>query len=422
MKIAVIGSGISGLAAAWYLKDEHEIHLFESDSRLGGHANTTFVKEAGADIPIDTGFLVYNELNYPLLTQFFKELGVETAESDMSLSIKVDEKKLEWNGTSLNTIFGQRRNLLKPGFLRMLLEILRFNREAKVNLELARANGWTLGDLIRERRYSHSLCQDYLMPCGAAIWSTPELEMLEFPAETFITFFINHKLLQVEGRPKWRTVRNGSIQYVQKVAAKLSHIYLNTPVRRVEKRGDKVIVVTDGHETEFDRVIMATHAPITAKIIKTDFQQVHQVLNAFRFESNRAVLHNDDSQMPKRKICWASWNVVGTLDSLQKRKVSLSYFINRLQPIKTMKNYFVTLNPIRSVSDPIRSFDYSHPQLNHSAIQAQRLLPNIQGHDGIYYAGAWTRYGFHEDGILSAVEIVKLIKSEGTWQSTSQAI
>ena len=238
MNIAVVGSGISGLSAAWLLNPHHEVHLFEADTRLGGHANTVRIPESGGGhVAMDTGFLVYNELTYPNLIGFFKALGVETAASDMSLSVQVPERNFEWGGTNLNTVFGQRRNFLKPRFYAMLLEILRFGREAEENLRVARAEGLTLGDLLQRRNFSERFCADYLLPIGAAIWSTPEVAMLEFPAETFIGFFINHRLLQVSQRPVWRTVCGGSIRYVEKVQAALTHVHLGTPIERVTRVG-----------------------------------------------------------------------------------------------------------------------------------------------------------------------------------------
>ncbi len=424
MKIAVVGSGISGLGAAWLLSKQHDVHLFEADNRLGGHANTVSVAEPdmavalGSAIPMDTGFLVYNELTYPHLTAFFKTLQVETVDSNMSLSVQVRNKNLEWNGTNLNGVFGQRLNLLKPSFHRMLLEILRFGKEAEQNLLAARKNSWSLNDLLSFGRYSDNFKMDYLLPIGAAIWSTPESRMLEFPAETFLRFFINHKLLQVNDRPVWRTVKNGSINYVEKIASSLGHVHLNTAVVAVERvsGSGKVIVRTQNESTEFDKVVLATHAPITNTILmnKSDLEQ--KVLSAVKFEPNRTVLHTDASVMPKNARCWASWNVNGTLTHDQKRKVSLSYYLNLLQPLETKKKYFVTLNADTNLDNTIQEFNYSHPQFDRLAIQAQAELPTIQGQGGVYYAGAWSRYGFHEDGLLSAVNVAKLIGTQTPWK------
>lgn len=372
MKIAVVGSGISGLGSAWLLSREHDVHLFEADSRLGGHANTAIVAENEKKVPMDTGFLVYNEATYPHLCAFFKALQVETVDSNMSLSVQVPEKNLEWSGTSLNTIFAQRRNLINVNFYTLLAEIIRFGREAPENRQLAARHGWSLAELLREKRYSNNFRSDYLLPIGAAIWSTPEARMMDFPAETFITFFINHKLLQVQNRPVWRTVKNGSVQYVNKVAAMLPNIHLNSAVKEVERVNGKVIVRTETDSGTFDKVILATHAPVTKKILKNQSDSEARVLSSILYEPNRTVLH-------------------------------------------TEKKYFVTLNSPREVAGLISEYHYEHPQFDQIAIRAQRELPSIQGSGGVYFAGAWSRYGFHEDGLLSAVNVAGLLGVTPPW-------
>lgn len=416
MKIAVLGAGISGIGAAWLLAQKFEVHLFESESRLGGHAHTVRVQESDRSIPVDTGFLVYNEGTYPNLIGFFETLGVETAESDMSLSIQVKNKNLEWSGTNLNTVFGQRLNLLRPRFYKMLLEILRFSKEASTNLVLSRRHAWSLGDLLRERKYSREFSTDYLLPIGAAIWSTPEGRMLEFPAATFLTFFINHKLLEVNNRYQWRTVKNGSINYVERAAKQIPHIHLSTPVTAVERSGDKVFVKTVNGSQEFDKVVMATHAPITAKILKFESEREESILKSFQYEENQTILHTQSDFMPKRKLCWSSWNVLGTQSNDRDHKVSLTYFLNKLQPLQAKQDYFVTLNPNQPISSQLREFQYSHPQFDQKAIRAQRDLPSIQGNGGVYFAGAWSRYGFHEDGLLSAVNVADLLGVPIPWR------
>lgn len=415
MKIAVVGAGISGIGSAWLLSQKHEVHLFESENRLGGHAHTVEVDEEGRAVPIDTGFLVYNELTYPHLKAFFKTLDVETYGSDMSLSVQAEKSGIEWAGENLNTVFGQRSNLLRPRFHRMLLDILRFAKEAEENLQLSRRHAWTLGELLAHRKYSKEFICDYLLPIGAAIWSTPEGRMNEFPAATLLLFFINHHLLQVNGRPQWRTVKNGSIQYVKKAAARIARIHTGAPVLEVERRNGKVILRTGTDTAEFDQVVMATHAPITAKILKAQSQREQEVLAAFKYEPNRTLLHTDQRVMPRTKRCWSSWNVLGAGHETFASKVSLSYYLNRLQPLQAKQNYFVTLNPGKDVSGLLREFEYHHPQFNQEAIRAQRELPSIQGQGGVYFAGAWSRYGFHEDGILSAVNAAALMGVNTPW-------
>lgn len=410
-----MGAGISGLSAAWLLAKTHEVHLFESAPRLGGHAHTVDIAENGSKIPIDTGFLVYNELTYPNLCGFFDALNVETCDSDMSLSIRLPQKNLEWSGTNLNSVFGQRQNLVRPGFYKMLNEIMRFAREAEMNLKSSRENKWSLGQLLTARAYSKSFWHDYLIPAGAAIWSTPETEMLDFPGETFLTFFMNHRLLEVSGRPTWRTVKNGSRNYVEKAARTITHVHTSAPVVRIERRDGKIALTTPQEQMTFDRVVMATHAPVTNRILSNQSEIERRVLSAFSTEPNQAVLHRDNLQMPIRKVCWASWNVRGTHGLESEEKAQLTYYINRLQPLPTSTDYFVSLNPTGKISNVLDSFDYDHPKFNRSAIDAQGELPSIQGAGGVYYAGAWSRYGFHEDGILSAVRVAKLFGIEPPW-------
>lgn len=430
MKIAVIGSGISGLSSAYLLSQANEVHLFEADSRLGGHANTVDVHEGNKAIPIDTGFLVYNKLTYPHLCGLFDHLGVDTVDSDMTLSVQVKEKNLEWSGTNINSVFGQRRNLLKPSFYRMILGILKFHRQANENLELSQRHQWSLGELLKEKKYSHEFIQDYILPIGAAIWSTPEKMMLSYPAETFLQFFINHKLLQVNERPIWRTVKNGSREYVQKIAKKLENIHLNTQVIRVEPKNGQVEIetrvldhsksLTPAHAKDerkiqiFDRVVLACHAPQAREMLKNADSEMHHILGNLQTQANLAVLHSDDEVMPKRKICWSAWNVLGARDYEKRNQVSLSYYMNLLQPLDTKKNYFVTLNSSRPLLG-IKEISYSHPVFDRNAIEMQKRISSVQGKSGIYLAGAWTRYGFHEDGILSAVRVGEAMGLSPQW-------
>lgn len=415
MRVAVIGAGISGLGAAWILSQKYEVHLFEAAPKLGGHAHTAFVDEGENTVPVDTGFLVYNELTYPHLIAFFKALDVETAQSDMSLAIRAGHKNLEWAGTSLDSVFAQRKNLFKPSFIKMLLDIKRFHLESEENLILSRKFKWTLGELIQRGRYSQGFRRDYLLPIGAAIWSTPELNMEDFPAETFLTFFINHKLLQINERPVWRTVKNGSIQYVNKVAEKIPFVHLGTPVHRVERLNGKISVQVPGEQLWFDRVVFATHAPITLKILKTESDKEREILSAVQTRGNRTLLHQDESLMPALRKCWSSWNVFSSADQNRPTDISLTYYINKLQPLATRKDYFVTLNPRTAVGKIIKEYNYHHPQFDRRAIDAQAELPSIQGQGGVYYAGAWTRYGFHEDGLLSAVKVAELMGVKPQW-------
>jgi predicted NAD/FAD-binding protein len=432
LKIAVVGSGISGLSCAWILNREHDVHLFEADSRLGGHAHTVRVDDSSAgaaSIPIDTGFLVYNVPTYPNLCAFFEALGVDTAESDMSLSVRLQDRNLEWAGQTMNAVFGQRRNLFRPSFYRMLFEIIRFGKESEANRDEAKKQDWTLRELLKERGYSAEFCRDYMVPMGAAIWSTPESRILDFPAAAFLTFFINHQLLQVNGRPVWRTVRNGSIEYVARVAKVLKTIHLSTPVLRVERlaSGKVLLQVKDlatgaTRDEEFDRVVLATHAPVTHSILQGKSALEEQILSSIRTEENRAVLHQDAKLMPKTRRCWSSWNVVANSNYDSAPKVSLTYYLNLLQPLKTKLLYFVTLNPKENLAHPLREFKYHHPVFDKKAARAQEQLPQIQGNGGVYFAGAWSRYGFHEDGIMSGVNAARMIGVDAPWVKAQHAL
>ncbi len=415
MKIAIVGAGISGLAAALILKDKFEVHLFESDSRLGGHANTVNVQDSeSGNVAVDTGFLVYNTLTYPHFTKFIDYLGVESIESDMTLSIQTKDG-IEWGGENLETIFAQKRNLLRPSFLRMLLDIIRFNRNAEENLRLSTKNNWTLGELVDFLKCNDSFKNHYLLPMTGAIWSMSYENALKFPAETFLTFCINHRLLQINDRPIWRTIKGGSINYVNRVFDKLEHVHLGNIVTAIRKKENSIGVVTPNSEIDFDKVLLATHAPTSKKIIQDDFPDLAKKIADFNVTTNQVVLHRDRSVMPKNKLCWSAWNVLAQGETNFNEEISLTYYINKLQPLNTKQDYFVTLNGKNDFANTHLNLQYDHPQFNFQAIEAQKRLPDIQGRDGIFFAGAWTRYGFHEDGILSAVNVAKLMGVEPPW-------
>jgi len=416
MKIAVVGSGISGLGAALLLQQEHEVHLFESDSRLGGHAHTTQITQSGQTFGVDTGFLVYNDLTYPHLKGLFKYLNVETVDSDMSLSLQIPDRNLEWAGDNLNTVFAQRRNLMSLRFYKFIFQILKFHKNAEKNRDLSAKNKWTIGELLKNEKYTEDLLEWYILPMVAAIWSTPEQGMLDFPAETFLTFFINHKLLQVNNRPVWKTVKNGSVQYVDKIAKQLKHIHLSEPVLQVESVSQGIYLKSSVTDYHFDKVVFATHAPITSKIFKFKNEYQKSLIDSFSDIPNKAVLHEDSSLMPQNKKCWSSWNVKAQLKTKASDKVSLTYFLNRLQPLPTKNKLLLTLNPELDVKNKILSYDYAHPKFDQKAIDAQKKIESIQGVDHAYFAGAWTRYGFHEDGLLSAVEVAKCFNIKPLWK------
>lgn len=418
MKIAVIGSGISGLSSAWLLNrtEGHEVTIFESMDYLGGHSNTVDVTLNGITHPVDTGFLVHNPNTYPNLIAFLKLLNVEVIESDMTFSVKLGERKIEWAGTNLKTVFSQKKNLVSPSFWKMILDIMHFNKNVHAYLEYSRHKKLSLGDLLTEKKYSREFCDWYLIPMGAAIWSTSTEDMRKFPAENFIQFGINHSLFQVEGRPVWRTIKNGSREYVKKIAQDLPRIHLNEPVISV-KRGTQIEVTTSKRVETFDKIIFATHTDITAKILQDQSAQEKQILENVEYSENIAYLHYDESHLPDSKNVWSAWNYFSETDAQSKQAVAVSYLISKLQPLPFQEPIVVTLNPMRT-PDPaktIKKIIYHHPLFDQKAIDAQRMLLDIQGKNNTYFAGAWCGYGFHEDGLKSGIAVAKMLGASVPW-------
>jgi predicted NAD/FAD-binding protein len=414
-RVAVIGSGISGLSAAYGLRQHAQVTVFEAEGRPGGHANTVDLKLDGISHGVDTGFLVYNERTYPQLIALFAELGVDTAASDMSFSVQVPDQDLEWNGSDLNTVFAQRRNLLRPAFLRMLREILRFN---KLATGIARRNAEAeldepIGDFLRRERFSLEFRDWYFLPMIGCIWSCPTDQMLRFPVATMIRFCHNHGLIQVNDRPQWRTVRGGSRQYVQKLLAALgpqATVRLGTPVRAIGRTGDGVQLSVDSGTEHFDEVVMAAHSNQSLALLQDPSDDERAVLGAIRYHDNRAVLHTDASVLPKRHLAWAAWNYERAAgDARDQAQVCLHYLINKLQPLPWNSPVIVSLNPVRPI-DPARvsqEIAYAHPVFDRAAVAAQQHLLSLQGQRHTWYCGAWTRYGFHEDGMMSGSAVAQ---------------
>lgn len=419
-KIAVIGSGITGLASAYFLQRRHQVTLFEANSYFGGHSNTVDIQVGGIKQAVDTGFLVFNHKTYPNLIAFFDELGVESYDTDMSFGVSINKGQLEWAGTNLDTVFAQRANLFKPGFLMMLRDILRFNREAESNLASALETKISLGELLKHGGYHERFQNHYLVPMAAAIWSSSPSDILDFPASTFLRFCLNHALLQVNDRPKWKTVKNGSRSYVQKVVSGLSDKRLNTPVLEIRRVGEKVEIHTSAGVELFDQVVLATHAPTSLKMIADATAQERSVLSQFRYQANRAVLHTDVSLLPKSKKVWSAWNYIGEASSeSQDHAVCVSYLLNQLQRLDTEQAVIVTLNPSHEPRPEtvLQSFDYEHPIFDQAAIDGQATLTQIQGKNRLWFAGAWSGYGFHEDGLKSALRVVKEFGLQPRWTS-----
>jgi len=410
MKIAVIGGGISGNVSAYHLAKEHEVTLFEAGDHLGGHTHTHELDWQGRQYNVDTGFIVFNDRTYPNFMAMLDDMGVAYQPTEMSFSVRSDARSLEYNGHSLNTLFAQRRNLVRPRFLRMIQEILRFNREAPTDYHEGRADV-SLGEYLSIKGYSADFSNLYIIPMGAAIWSTDPQMMQQFPAAFFIRFFINHGLLEITNRPQWYVIKGGSKQYLEPMKqAYMERIRINTPVESISRKANGVHITTKAHGKEiFDAVIIATHSDQALKMLGDPTIQEQQVLGAIPYQGNQALLHTDKSVMPKRTLAWASWNYhLGDRDD----KVTLSYDMNRLQGIQAPVNFLVTLNNNEAV-DPksvIKELYYEHPLFTEQTVMAQSRLEDISGHNRTFYCGAYWGNGFHEDGVVSALKAVEAFK------------
>lgn len=404
LNIAVIGAGISGLGSAYLLSKKHNVDLFEKENRLGGHARTTMVEENGSKFGVDTGFLVFNHETYPLLTKLFAELNVKIENSDMSFGFWDQKSNIAYNGQSLRGMFVQKKNLFNYSHYKMISDILKFNKKANNDLE---TNSKDLDVTLEEylKNYSSYFIDRYIVPMGAAIWSTPTTKMNDFPARTFLTFFKNHGLLGVDTHHQWLTVSGGSINYVNKIKEKISgQIYLESNISSVHRKSDKIIIENNGEKMIYDKVIFATHAPDTLKLLSDASELEKEVLSAFEYKDNKAVLHNDTNLLYPNKKAYCAWNYKSNGD---EQTVTLSYWINILQNLSSEKEYFVSLNETQSIKDPIESIEYSHPQFTTHAIKSQEKRALINGKNNTYFAGAYWRYGFHEDGLYSANTIAK---------------
>lgn len=423
MKIAIIGTGISGNTAAWLLHKQHDITVYEKNDYIGGHSRTLRIDHTGKTLDVDTGFIVFNHRCYPHLTALFNHLGIATAKSDMSFGVSIHAPRrkgwLEYGTHSLNSVFGQRRNLLRPAFWRMLRDILRFFKIAPAFIAQGDATV-TLGEFIRLHGLGEWFRDHYLLPMGGAIWSCPTEQMLDFPALTFLRFFDNHCLLSPDGQLQWYTVEGGSKRYVEKLTEGFrDRIHLNRGVTRVERQNGKVAVtdVTGATET-YDQVIFASHADETLAMLAPPTSEEKRILSCFTYQPNTAYLHRDASFMPRRRACWSSWVYLRESTLGGRQDLSLTYWMNNLQPIDPSRPTFVTLNPDRIPAAEL-TFDshvFSHPVFTLDAIRAQSELRDIQGHENIWFCGAYTRYGFHEDGMMSGIEVAKGLGAELPWE------
>jgi predicted NAD/FAD-binding protein len=416
-RVAVIGSGISGLSAAYTLAPHAQVTLFEAGDYFGGHTHTVDITLGGITHGVDTGFLVFNERTYPNLIRLFGELGVETTASDMSFSVKVPDIGLEWSGSDLNTVFAQRRNLVRPGFLRMLADILRFNKLTTTLAERGEDASLQqpIGDFLAEQRFSSEFRDWYFLPMIGCIWSCPTDQMLRFPIATMIRFCHNHGLLQVANRPRWFTVTGGARNYVHKMLPRINDARLNTPVRSVRRTPAGIFITTDQTTEQFDDVVMACHSDQSLAMLADPTPAEREVLGAIRYHRNRAVLHTDTSVLPERPLAWAAWNYERATDGPREQAaVCLHYLINRLQPLPFDQPVIVSLNPVREPKpDSVHGeFDYAHPVFDSSAIAAQQRVPSLQGQANTWFCGAWTRYGFHEDGLMSGLAVAEGLRRQ----------
>ena len=424
-RIAVVGSGIAGLSAAWLLSRRHDVTLFEGDRRLGGHTHTVDVQVDGKTFPVDTGFLVFNDRTYPNLIALFDHLGVESVASDMSFAVSLEKPAMEWAGSTLSTLFGQPRNLLRPDFWRMVSDIMRFNQASVAWLaEHPDVGGPSLGDYLVRHRYSNAFRDWYLLPMAAAIWSCPTGQMLDYPFATFVRFCRNHGLLQINDRPQWRTVKGGGREYIQKLIAGIGEIRLNSPVTALHRQNLGVMVATPNAVESFDEVVLAGHSNQQLTLLGADASAAErEILSAVRYQDNRAILHTDARLLPRDRSLWSAWNYVSGEGSVDERPVSVGYLINKLQPLPVETPVVVSLNPFRA-PDPdkvIAEFDYAHPVFDRAAIDAQRRLGEIQGRDRVWFCGAWTGYGFHEDGLKSALAVTRQLGCPAPWEKTDNA-
>ena len=423
-KIAIVGSGISGLAVAHSLQGLADITLYEAGDYFGGHTHTVDVTLPTAQGPVthgvDTGFLVFNERTYPNLISLFAQLGVHTVASDMSFSVKVpgalNGQTLEWSGSNLDTVFAQRSNLLRPRFLKMLSEVLRFNalcnRMAQANVDAQLHQ--PLSEFLLENRFSPEFRDWYFLPMLGCIWSCPTDQMLQFPVATMIRFCHNHGLIQVTNRPRWFTVQGGARHYVDKIIAKIADKRLNTPVRLIERDEQGVRIVTDGQVERFDEVVICSHSDQALAMLRDASASEREVLGAIRYQANVAVLHTDASVLPARPKAWAAWNYERSASAAQEStRVCLHYLLNRLQPLPFQQPVVVSLNPVSTIAPEriVGQYDYAHPVFDLAAIEAQKRVPQLQGQQHTWFAGAWMGYGFHEDGLKAGLGVARQLLS-----------
>ena len=407
MKLAVIGSGISGLSAAYHFSKHHKVDLFEQDDHFGGHSLTYDIKEEDKVVPVDLGFIVFNEQTYPNLISFFRELDVPFEKSNMSFSVSVKDSNVEYGGSGLNAIFANKKNLLNLKFLKMINEIISFYKKAPSLLNHNLSED-TLGNYLEKSKLSKYFIEYHIIPMVAAIWSMPFEKAKDMPLKLFLNFFINHGLFKLKNRPQWYTVTNRSRAYVNKVLEKISgEVFKNYKVSKILRSENNVRISIGNEYLDYDHVILASHADQSLKILEEPTSEEDKILKRFSYVSNKAYLHIDENLMPLRKSAWSSWNSI-TKDN----RTCITYWLNKLQNLKTSKNYFLTLNPVEQINNNkiLKKIDFTHPYFNKENVKLQKDLHKLQGKKRTWFCGSYFGYGFHEDGLKSSIELFKKFK------------
>ena len=407
MKIAVVGSGISGLSAAFYLSKKYKVDLFEQDDHFGGHSYTYDIKKNNKTIPVDLGFIVFNELTYPNLIKFFNELSVPYEKSDMSFSVSIQDSNIEYGGRGLKAIFANKLNIFNLNFLRMIKEIMSFYQTAPTLIKKD-LNNETLGSYLDRSNLSKYFIEYHIIPMVAAIWSMPLKKARDMPLKLFLNFFINHGLFKLKNRPQWYTVTNRSRTYVKKVLSTISgEVFKNYKVTEINRNEDNVRINIGNEHMNYDQVVLASHADQSLEILKDSSEEEKRILSKFKYVSNVAILHTDERLMPKRKLAWSSWNSIS-----KGNQTCVTYWLNKLQNLKCDNNFFLTLNPIYKISnsDIIQKVDFTHPYFNLETLKYQKDLNLLQGKKRTWYCGSYFGYGFHEDGLKSTINLIKNFK------------
>ncbi len=414
-KIAIIGSGISGLTAAYILSNKYEVHLFEKNKRLGGHTRTVLINELSKKIPIDTGFIVFNENNYPDLTNFFKLLNVEYSDSNMSFAVSNQVSNVEYSGKNLMTLFSNFKNLFSLNFLKMIFEIKRFYKICE-NLETSNIdNQKTLEEFLHSNKFSNYLINYHIMPMISSIWSSDIKDVKKFPLITFIEFFKNHSLFKIKKRPKWKFVKGGSNEYIKKIISKKLFYYnTNFSISKIIRDKDSIKILSNNKNIlRFDKIVLAVHANQVLSLLDNPTEKETKIFSKFKYSMNSAYLHCDSSLMPRSRYAWSSWNF---LNSSSSKKFTLTYWMNLLQKLPTSKNYFVTINPYKIPKDVIDKKNFAHPIYSSETLSAQKEVMQVQGLNNTYFCGAYLGYGFHEDGIQSSAYIANLLNCDLPWK------